>query len=94
MKKIAYPKCDCCGTARPEYESQRFNLRVCYLCLRMIADWLDARDLLTPNPLIQELFDGVFSGGTVPTSQQYTVIVKSQLGGNACAYKLIERIAK
>lgn len=92
MRKIAYPICDGCGAARPEYESSFWNLRVCYPCLRCMADWLDRQGLLTPNPLVEELFDGVFDGGTVPTSQQYTVVVKSRLGDNAFAYKLIERI--
>ena len=92
MRKIAYPTCDCCDASRPEYESSRYNLRVCYLCIRMIADWLDARDLLIPNPLTTELFDGVFSGGTVPTSQQFTVVVQSKLGANAFAYKILTRI--
>lgn len=92
MKRIAYPECDCCGAERPQFESTQFNLRVCYSCLRMIADWLDANDLLNPNVLVEELLAGVFSGGTVPTSQQYTVVVQSKLGSNAFAYKLIARI--
>jgi hypothetical protein len=92
MQRIAYPECDCCGSARPEYESTQWNLRVCYACLRMVADWLDANDLLIPNPLVEELFDGVFSGGTVPTSQQYTVVVQSKLAANAFSYKLLTRV--
>lgn len=77
MKRVTHPKCCGCGASNPDFESTRYNLRVCYRCLTECASWLREQGCLVPNPLIQELFDGVFSGGTVPLANQYTVVVLS-----------------
>lgn len=92
MKKVAHPKCHGCGSKNPDYESEHFDLRVCYQCARSVADFLDSRDLLQPNVLTQELLDGVFNGGTVPTKDQYTVVTRSRHADNAVSYKVIDRV--
>lgn len=92
MRRVVHPVCDRCNKTNPEFESARWSIRVCYACAREIADWLDERGWLESNPLVQELLDGVFSGGTVPLANQYTVVVKSHMGTNAYAYRVINRI--
>lgn len=94
MRRIAYPNCDCCGKPRPEYESEHWQLRVCYACMLGVANWFAAHELLYPNVLTQALFDGVFAGGTVPLENQYTVIHKSRNIGGAYSYRLLARVGK
>lgn len=93
MKKVVHPECCGCGTLNPQFISERFpSIRVCYVCLTKCAGYLRDRGCLVSNPLTQELFDGVFSGGTVPLENQYTVIVKSEIGNNSFSYLLIDRV--
>lgn len=75
MKRVVHPKCRSCGTDNPKFESERFGFRMCYRCLLDLSTWLWKHDCLLPNPLTQELFDGVFGGGSVPQDKSYTVTV-------------------
>lgn len=40
------------------------------------------RDLVSHNPLAEELLAGVFEGGTTPAMDEYTVVYRSPDGGS------------
>src|SRR5690606_27673250 len=98
MKRVAHPTCSRCGSRNPDYESTLFKIRMCYRCVRDVADWFCERGLLQSNPLVEELLSGVFEGGTVPTTNQFTVIVQSRfldksLTDNSYSYLRIDKTA-
>lgn len=95
MKKITHPKCCGCGAGNPKFNSERFPaLRVCYRCLYETATWFDRNGLLLDsNPLVTELFDGVFEGGIL-TEDRFQVWCKSDLGQSASYYKLVRRFVR
>lgn len=92
MRLVVHPKCCGCGADNPKFESVRFStVRVCYQCMYSAATWFDRNGLLfDSNPLITELFDGVFEGGIL-TEDRFQVWCKSDLGTNASYYKLVQR---
>ena len=92
MKRVAHPTCVACGKIHPEFESERFKIRVCYTCLLSFATRLHREGLLMDqHPLITELFDGVFHGGVESTETHMPVIVRSQIGTSTYSFLSVEK---
>lgn len=93
MIRVTHPRCCSCGSPNPDFESQRWQLRVCFMCLRATADWLAELDpeSFDGNPFTEELFDGVFEWGQVPTSTQYRVQLTSRRNGSTVEMHLFNR---
>jgi hypothetical protein len=88
MRKVAPPECNCCGKRYPEYESEDWNLRLCYQCLRMASTYLHRNGLLSPNVLVEALFLGVWRNN----DSQYEVVVESTIASNASSFLWLDRI--
>ncbi len=52
------------------------------------------RDLVDGNPIAEELFDGVWQGGTIPGVDEYTVVHRSKYDGMASSYSLAKRATR
>lgn len=68
------------------------ELWACYFCLRDVADWLYARDLLDSNPIAELLLDGMVD--EPESDEHYTVVVRSPTVHNACSYVKVKRVKK
>lgn len=83
MTPVAHPVCASCGRLHPDFESVQWGIRVCRPCLTSASHYFDAAGLLEDShPLLTELFDGVFTGGTSPAANEFTIWVRSPHGEN------------
>jgi hypothetical protein len=92
MQRVAHPTCISCGKIHPEFESKRFGIRVCYSCLLGAASGFHRKGIpLDSNPLITELFDGVFSGGVANTATHMPVVIRSDAGSSTFSFLSVEK---
>lgn len=50
------PPCHSCGATIAVYESDLMGCRLCYQCIRVIAEWMGRRGLIESCVFVQELF--------------------------------------
>jgi hypothetical protein len=50
------PPCYSCGDTTAVYESDLLDCRLCYQCIRVIAEWMGRRGLIESCVFVQELF--------------------------------------
>jgi hypothetical protein len=92
MKLVVHPKCCGCGKLNPDFESERFALRVCRQCLGQMASWLVKRGVdLDDNILATELFDGVFKWSDALDSSEHFTLIVSLYESNAYSYVQVKR---
>ncbi len=92
MRKVAHPTCDSCGKLHPEFESVRLKVRVCYGCLLDCATGFHRKGFpLDSNPLVTELFSGVFSGGTPETDTHMPVVIRSTAGSSTFSFLIVQK---
>lgn len=56
MRSCPQPPCLSCGCTIAVYESDLLGVRLCYQCIRVIAEWMGRRGLIESCVFVQELF--------------------------------------
>lgn len=56
MRICPQPPCFSCGSTIAVYESDLLGCRLCYQCIRVIAEWMGRRDMIESCVFCEELF--------------------------------------
>lgn len=79
MRTCPQPPCFSCGSTIAVYESDLLECRLCYQCIRVIAEWMGRHGLIESCLFVQELFIPVLGYKQYDTCWFYINGVRQEL---------------